>query len=132
MIFRNTLATAGFIGLALLTGAMVAQQEANPSPDSSRTEMQQKMKAKMAEKMKGSGMMGQMMAGHQEMADLMGKLRESMAALRSEKDSTALEIKLAGHAALLDQLQAKMSAQHSMMENMMQTMMAPDSGKASK
>lgn len=129
MISKSVIATAGLACLSLFIGGgmVAAQQQTNPDPSA-----KQQMKAKMQEKMKGGGMMGQMMTQREEVSQLMSKLQASMAGMKSEKNPAALQTKIAEHAALLDQLAAKMSAQQSMMENMMQTMMAPENGKATK
>ena len=127
--FKNTITVTVGVILALFAGGMLAQDAPKSAPQST-----QQMKAKMQEKMKGGGMgmMGQMMAGHDEISKLVTQLKESAAAMRAEKDPAALQTKLAQHAALIDQLQAKMSAQHSMMQGMMQGATPPESGKASK
>lgn len=128
MISKHVITTAGLACVSfLIAGGLVAQQQTTPSPNT-----KQQMKAKMQEKMKGGGMMGQMMAQREEMSQLMSKLKDSMTAVKSEKNPGALQTKIAEHAALLDTLAAKMSAQQSMMDNMMQTMMAPENGKAAK
>lgn len=68
--------------------------------------------------MMGGGMMGQMTTHHQQMSTLMNKLRESMAAIQSEKDPAALKSKLAEHRALLDQMHSQMIQQGNMMRKM--------------
>lgn len=105
MISKNLITTVGFASLAfLVSGGLVAQQQTNPSPGT-----KQQMKAKMQEKMKGGGTAGQCEC--EEIPQLMTKLKESIAAIGSEKNPAALQTKIAEHAALLDTLAAKISAQ---------------------
>jgi hypothetical protein len=63
-----------------------------------------------------TGMMGQMMAHHAQMTELMGKLQQRMAAIEKEKDPAALKGKLAKHRALLEQMHNLMIQQGGMMQ----------------
>lgn len=138
MISRKTLAVVGLV--TLLTGALGAQPQANPSTESPRAETKQDTK----EKMQGSGMMRQMMMEcekiDKEISQLLGNLKGSAAAMKNERDSAVLQTALAEHAALLDTLDAKLSERKSMMEKMdkMEMMMdemgdgAKKDGKSSK
>ncbi len=109
MISKNLITTVGFASLAfLVSGGLVAQQQTNPSPGT-KQQMKAKMQEKMQEKMKGGGTAGQCEC--EEIPQLMTKLKESIAAIGSEKNPAALQTKIAEHAALLDTLAAKISAQ---------------------
>jgi hypothetical protein len=57
-------------------------------------------------------MMHQMMAGHGEAAKLVDQLVASLAAIEAAKDRKARKQKLAGHGALLKELQTKLQAQN--------------------
>ncbi len=73
----------------------------------------------MSQEMKNGGMtemMGQMMAHHAQMAELMGKLQQSMAAIEKEKDPAALKAKLAKHRAFLEQMRSLVIQQGGMMQ----------------
>lgn len=74
-------------------------------------------------------MMGQMMTHHQQMADLMTKLMDSMKAIENEKDPAALKQKLAEHRALLEQMRTQMMQQGGMMHQMMGTGSQPPASK---
>ncbi len=63
-----------------------------------------------------TGMMGQMMAHHAQMTELMGKLQQSMAAIGKEKAPAALKAQLAKHRALLEQMRSLMIQQGGMMQ----------------
>ena len=63
-----------------------------------------------------AGMMGQMMAHHAQMTNLIGKLQQSMASMEKEKDPAALKAQLARHQALLDQMRGLMIQQGGMMQ----------------
>ena len=76
------------------------------------------MEKNMTGMMEMMGMMGQMTTQHQDMSDLMKKVMQSMAAIQSEKDSSALKSKLAEHASLLDQMRSKMMQHGDMMQKM--------------
>jgi LytS/YehU family sensor histidine kinase len=58
-----------------------------------------------------TGMMGQMTAHHEQMSALMNQLIQSMTAIQSEKDPTALKSKLAEHQALLEKMRSQMMGQ---------------------
>ncbi|MEO5925504.1 MAG: hypothetical protein ABIR70_16910 [Bryobacteraceae bacterium] len=70
----------------------------------------------------GVGMMADHMSDmkgeHREMAQLVEKITQSFAAIQAEKDPAVLSKKLADHAALLKQLDAKVQAGTKMMEKM--------------
>ena len=72
------------------------------------------------------GQMGQMMTQHQEMADTMNKMIQSMSAIESEKDPAALKAKMAEHRALMEKMRDQMSEQGGMMHMMMGGMMGAD------
>jgi hypothetical protein len=80
------------------------------------------------------GTMGQMAAHHQQMAELMEKLMQSMTALQNEKDPEALKSKLAEHQALLNQMHGQMMRQGQMMQMMSGQMKqnCPAGGKSAK
>ena len=67
--------------------------------------------------------MPQMMMGQHEAAKIVDQLVQSLAAIESENDQTALKAKLSEHGKLLKELQAKTQSQSRMME-MMQHMMS--------
>ena len=80
----------------------------------------------------GGGMMAdhathmeEMKGEHREMAQLVEKITQSFAAIRGEKDPTALVKKLAEHSALLKQLETKVAAGTKMMEKMEKEEAAP-------
>ena len=105
--------------LVVTAGVLVASLTAQT--DASKDKMGQ-MKAKMQQKMaakgddaKMAGMMGEMMAHHSEITQLVDKLAQSFAAVQAEKDPTALAKKIAEHGALLKELQAKMAEHEKMM-----------------
>ena len=78
-------------------------------------------------------MMGQMMAQHRDMSQLMSKMMQSVTAINNEKDQVKLKALLAEHAALLDQMRSKMTGQGNMMQNMAGQMKScPGMGDASK
>ena len=101
------------IGAVLLmpAGGVLAQN----TQDQTKPGMMDKNMTGMMEMM---GMIGQMTAQHQDMSDLMKKLTQSLAAIQSEKDPSALKSKLAEHAALLDQMRSKMMQHQDMMQKM--------------
>ncbi|HEV2523178.1 MAG TPA: hypothetical protein VGT24_12420 [Candidatus Acidoferrales bacterium] len=70
-------------------------------------------------------MMGQMSAHHEEIAETMAKVMQSMNALQNEKNEKAMRSKLAEHRALLDQLQTQLQEEGGSMRNMMQMMGGP-------
>jgi hypothetical protein len=85
----------------IMGGGMMGQQEAG-----------------QGQGMMSGGMMSQMATHHQQMSELMNKLMQSMAAIRSEKDPEALKSKLAEHQALLDQMHNQMMKQGKNMQMM--------------
>jgi hypothetical protein len=97
----RTVAMIAFLALAVFAGLGLAQS------DRSQTGM-----------MRGGMMMGQMMIQHQEMSQLMNKMKESMAAINNEKDPAKLKALLAEHGALMEQMRGKMMGQGQMMQNM--------------
>ena len=125
MKHNSTILTLGFSVLIGFSVVSSAQQKSDATKD----------KATAARgKMNGGMMMGQMMTRHQEMSQLMGKMTQSMTAINNEKDPTKLKSLLAEHAALIDQMRAKMSGEGTMMQNMAGQVgncpMVGDTGKA--
>ena len=110
------------VGTLFVTGALAQHEEhhgtqAAPPADKSAA-------------MPMAGMMGQMMpqmmsmmAAHAEAAKLADQLVNSFAAIESEKDAKVRDEKLAEHAKLLKELQAKLRRQTPMMEHMHGMMM---------
>jgi hypothetical protein len=131
---KSKVLTSTFLVSALLAFGVgaAAQYSHNYSQDSAQQD--QTAQAQSNPGMMGGGMMGQgagqghgMMGGdmmsqmathHQQMSELMNKLMQSMAAIRSEKDPEALKSKLAEHQALLDQMHNQMMNQGKNMQMM--------------
>ena len=111
MRHKNIATTFGVAVLAVFATLGHAQQ-GNPSQDKSGA-------APMAHGMMDGGMMmGHMTTQHQEMSQLMSKMMESMAAIKSEKDPVKLQALIAEHSVLLDQMRDKMMGQGNMMQKM--------------
>ena len=64
------------------------------------------------------GMMGQMMANHQQMTELMNKLMQNMTAIQNENDPAALKAKIVEEQALFAQMHDQMTQQGDMMQKM--------------
>jgi len=64
------------------------------------------------------GMMGQMMANHQQMTELMNKLMQNMTAIQDEDDPATLKAKIAEEQALFAQMHDQMTQQGGMMQKM--------------
>jgi NADH pyrophosphatase NudC (nudix superfamily) len=100
------------LSLAIVTffSTLALAQQGTPAPGNSGP-MGRRM-------MGGQMMMGQMTTQHQEMSQLMSKMMQSMTAINAEKDPAKLKALLAEHAALMDQMHAKMMSQGNMMHDM--------------
>ena len=111
MRHKSAVMTIGVAVLAAFAALGLAQQTNPPQQGSGA--------GPMGRGMMGGGMvMGQMMTQHQEMSQLMSKMMESMAAIKSEKDPAKLQALIAQHSALLDQMHGKMMGQGTMMQKM--------------
>ena len=107
MSHKSLISATGSATLALFSALVFAQQQTNHSQDKSG-----------AGPMGRGVMMGHMMIQHQEMSQLMNEMMQSMTGINNEKDPAKLKALLAEHAALLDQMRAKMMGQGKMMQNM--------------
>ena len=97
------------LGTSLVTAG---QHEGHAAPQADRSTAAPK-----------DGMKGGMMAEHAEAAKLVDQLVTGFAAIESEKDPAAFNIKLAEHGKLLRELQTKLHEQSQMMEHMHGMMM---------
>jgi hypothetical protein len=111
MRHKSAAMTIGLAVLAVFSALGLAQQSNTSEEKSGAGPMGRSM-------MSGGMMMGPMMTQHQEMSQLMNKMMESMAAIKSEKDPAKLKALIAEHSALLDQMRDKMMGQGKMMQNM--------------
>jgi hypothetical protein len=120
MSYKSVLAMLSLAIVAFFSTLALAQQQDSPAPGKSAPMDHGQMgKGQMSHGMMGGQMMmGQMMAQHQEMSELMSKMMQSMTAINSEKDPAKLKALLAEHAALMDQMHAKMMSQGNMMHDM--------------
>lgn len=119
----RSLAVAFAVGTALFVTGAAAQHEQHHQ-DQVSPPAQTAEPPKASEKTSGNMMsqMPQMMMGQHETAKIVDQLVESLAAIESENDPTALKAKLSAHGKLLKGLQSKTQSQSHMME-MMQHMM---------
>jgi uncharacterized coiled-coil protein SlyX len=93
------------IAAGLIAGTLLAQQETIKMGQQMKTQMKQKMASKD-------------MGGHREMTQLVDNIAQSLTAIESEKDPTALAAKLAEHRKLIDQLQSLVAKHGDMMKSM--------------
>jgi len=125
MNHRSVIGALALAAVALFPAAVPAWQQSDP--------LQEKSGPMGRGTMGGGMMMGQMMAHHQEMSQLMSKMMQSMAAIKTEKDPAKLKDLLAEHAALLEQMRTGMMGQGNMMQNMAGLMKnCPGMGDAGK
>ena len=109
MSYKSVIAMLG-LSIMILFSTLALAQQGTPPPGNSGP-MGRRM-------MGGQMMMGQMTTQHQEMSQLMSKMMQSMTAINAEKDPAKLKALLAEHAALMDQMHAKMMSQGNMMHDM--------------
>jgi hypothetical protein len=131
---KSKVLTSTFLASALLAFGVGAAAQHSHDHSQDSAQQAQSAQAQSNSGMTGGGMMGQeagqgqgMMSGgmmsqmathHQQMSELMNKLMQSMAAIRSEKDPEVLKSKLAEHQALLDQMHNQMMKQGKNMQMM--------------
>jgi len=132
MRFDRTLVTLASATLAVFATLGMAQQ--TDSNDKTGHGPMSGGGEPMSGMMSGGMRMNQMMGQHQGMSDLMNKVMQSMKAMNDEKDPSKLQALLKEHAALMDQMHAKMMGEGKMMQNMAAHMkncrMAGETGKS--
>jgi len=107
--------TAGATVALLAVSGLLAQQQAQQTPAAP-----QATTTAAGSPMQGCAMCSQMMAQHQEIANLTERILSSANGLASEKDPAALKGKIAEHAALIKELLTKQSAMQAGMQAGMQ------------
>jgi hypothetical protein len=107
---KSVIAMLGLSILVFFSTLALAQQQGNPAPGASGPMGHGMMNEHM--------MMGQMMAQHQEMSELMSKMMQSMTAINAEKDPAKLKALLAEHAALMNRMHGEIMSQGNMMHDM--------------
>ena len=128
---RSAIITSAVATVLFITGAAAQHEEhhddqAAPKAKAEPAKPDQTTAADM------KSQMPQMMMGQNETAKIVDQLRNSFAAIETEKDPTALKQKLAAHGALLNELQTKIQTQFHMMEMMQHMMDGPMMGAQPK
>jgi hypothetical protein len=134
---RHKIITASVLAVALSTFAVKGaiaqrdeQQPQNQTQDQAKSGMMGGgMMGMMGQMNQMNHTMGQMMAQHQQMSDMMTKLMQNMKAMQNEKDPAKLRAMMLDQQMMLDQMRTHMMEEGGIMHQMMGTKSEPNSTK---